>query len=220
MGLKRPPAVEKGLAKDEAFPTRLVSIIDQPAPTFFKQLVKAGACPEGKVIMLLLTPFDRAEVEAKVSGAGGTVTWHNPVANTHKGNLELTDFSWNHTTLWAIKADPTWTYLQDGLDPERYLDQLRQRKEKFGDDIIDHIEFSGVGDGPIPGSLSIVRYHSDEQLQAVIDFGESIGIEQYSPHTTYLDEAHTRWTYAHLLAAKRRWDPHGLLNPGHLISDE
>ncbi len=204
------------LAKDKQFPTRLVSVLDWPSPTFFKQLIKENACPDDHALVLLHTTKNKSDVEHIAQSAGARVTWHNPVASTHKSNLELSDFAWNHTTLWALKADPAWTYLQDTLNPENFYEQLRQRKEKFGDDVIDHIEFTGAGGEPYPAGLTLVRYKSDEQIQDVIDYGESIGIMQYSPHTTVLDEENTRWEWKHLVEAKKVWDRHGLLNPGHL----
>ncbi len=210
-------------AKDGQLPTRLVSIFDWPLPLFFKQLVKAGACPDGKPLVFLLTTAKVEEIQKLAAAEGGEVTWHNRIANVHKSNLELTDFAWNHTTLWAMKADPAWTYLQDTFDPENYRAHLRLRKAKYGDDVIDHVEFTGAGGGPCtayPAGLTIVRYRSDEQLQEMIDYGESIGIMQYSPHTTVLDEPNTRWEYKHLLEAKKVWDPHNLLNPGHLQNND
>ena len=205
-------------AYSQEISTRLVSVFDWPLPSFFKQLVRQGACPEGKSLLFLHTTLNEVEIERLTANEHGSVTWHNPIANRHKFNLELTDFAWNHTTLWAMKADSAWTYLQDTFDPENYRQHLRQRKAKFGEDVIDHIEFTGAGGKPYPAGLTIVKYRSAEQLQAMIDYGESIGILQYSPHTTILDEENTRWEYKHLLDAKDKWDPHWLLNPGHLTT--
>jgi hypothetical protein len=66
-----------------------------------------------------------------------------------------------------------------------------------------------------PQGLSLVRFHSPEQLWELIDYCESIGIWIANPHTHYLDED-VRWNGQPILEAKLRWDPHGLLNPGHL----
>ena len=118
-------AAGEKFAKSKQLPTRLVSIFDWPLPSFFKQLVKENACPEGKPLLFLHTTLGLDEVRRLASEENGQVTWHNPAANQHKSNLELTDFAWNHTTLWSMKADPAWTYLQDTLDPENYVEQLR-----------------------------------------------------------------------------------------------
>ena len=107
------------------------------------------------------------------------------------------------------------TYLQDGYDRERLYEQLRLRKERYGDDVLEHVTFSRSGGVLRPGGLPLVRYHSDEHLMELMAFCESIGIAQYSPHTTYLDED-DRWSGEPILQAKARWDPYGILNPGHL----
>ena len=166
-------------------------------------------------MLLLHLAVDLEEVERRVAGTGGEVTWHSPTASQHRGGVELSDFTWNHTTLWAIKADPNMTYLQDGFDPERFYEQLRLRKARYGDDIYEHIEFSRSGGRIRPTGLTLVRFKSKQQLNELMEYCESIGIIMYNPHTTYLD-ADERWDGQHILDAKAKWDPHNLLNPGHL----
>ena len=205
------------LAYDADLPTRLVAVHEWPSPSYFGKLVKAGACPDGKSIVLLHLTLDRDEVEQRMAAFGGTVTWHSPTATLHKGTIELTDFSWNHTTLWAIKADPTITYLQDGFDRERVHEQIALRKAKYGDSVIEHVTFSSTGGETTTGGLTLVRYQSAEHLLGLMEYCESIGIAQYSPHTTYLDDD-GRWSGQPILDAKAKWDPHTLLNPGHLRS--
>ena len=209
----------EALARDDDLPTRLVAVQEWPIPSYFGKLVNAGACPEGKSILLLHLTLEPEEVAIKMKEMGGTVTWHSPTANLHKATIELTDYSWNHTTLWAIKHDPTITYLQDEFDPDRLYEQLAERKARYGDSVIEHITFSRAQGTLRPAALTLVRYQSAEHLNGLMAFCESIGILQFSPHTTYLDDD-GRWSGQPILDAKARWDPHGLLNPGHLRSME
>ncbi|MEM7800920.1 MAG: FAD-binding oxidoreductase [Chloroflexota bacterium] len=203
------------LAFDESLDTRLVAAHEWPIPSFFGKLVQAGACSDGKAILLLHLTVDHDEAGPLISPYGGSITWHSPTAGLHKSTVELTDYSWNHTTLWAMKADPSITYLQDVFDPERVFDQIAQRKAKFGDAVIEHVTFSRSGGLLRPSGLTLVRYQSAEHLHGLMAFCESIGIAQYSPHTTYLDDDE-RWVGQPILNAKAQWDPQGLLNPGHL----
>ncbi|MEM7117310.1 MAG: FAD-binding oxidoreductase [Chloroflexota bacterium] len=208
----------EALAFDENLPTRLISVLEWPIPSYFIKLRKIEACPDGKAVVLLHLTLPPEEVTKKVTDAGGKVAWHSPEASLHRGgSVELTDYSWNHTTLWALKADENVTYLQDGYDRERLYEQLRLRKERYGDDVLEHVTFSRSGGVLRPGGLPLVRYHSDEHLMGLMAFCESIGIAQYSPHTTYLDED-DRWSGEPILQAKARWDPYRILNPGHLRS--
>lgn len=93
--------------------------------------------------------------------------------------------------------------------------KLALRKKKFGDQVLLHAEFSKALGKVRPGALSIVRYGSRDQLREIIEFCESIGIRVANPHNHFLDDD-VRWAGEHLLSAKHRWDPNGLLNPGHL----
>ncbi len=191
-------------------------MLDWPIPSYFRQLVKDGACPDGEAIVLLHLTLDRADVDARAAAAGGRLTWHSPHETYGRGGWQLSDFSWNHTTLWAMKADPDLTYLQDMFDPQKVYEQRHQRKERYGDDIIDHIEFMKFGGRLVPQGLSIVRHRSADQINEIIRFCESIGIWVANPHTHYLDQD-VRWNGQPILDARARWDPHGLLNPGHLL---
>jgi len=209
----------ESLAYDDATAKRLVSILDWPIPGFFRQLVRDNACPDGKAIALLHLTLDEAELAARAAPFGGSVTWRSPHSAYLTSGWQLSDFSWNHTTLWALKTDPSITYLQDQFDPERVYDQLRLRRERFPDDLLEHIEFMKFRGRMYPQGLSLVRFRSPEQLQAIMDFCEEIGIWLANPHTHYLDDD-VRWNGQPILDARQRWDPHGLLNPGHLRSLE
>ena len=205
----------ESLAYDETLSKRLVTVLEWPIPSYFGQLVKAGACPEGKALLLLLLAAEPAGLQARAAGYGGQLTWHSRDGVYQPGKLQLTDFTWNHTTLWAIKADERLTYLQDQFDRQRLYDQLRQRKARYNDEVLGHIEFMKSRGQIVPAGLSIVRYQSTERLWDLIDYCESIGIRIANPHTHYLDED-VRWNGQPILDAKKQWDPHGLLNPGHL----
>lgn len=203
------------LAHDDTLAKRLVTVLEWPIPSFFRQLVRAGASPEGKAQMLLMVTIDQAELQQRVQPFGGTVTWNSPPEDYLKRGLLLSDFAWNHTTLWAMKIDEKLTYLQDQFDPERVYEQLRLRKARFGDQILEHIEFMKFRGRLYPQGLSLVRYQDRDRLWEIMNYCEEIGIWIANPHTHYLDED-VRWNGQTLLDAKARWDPHSLLNPGHL----
>lgn len=203
------------LAQDDTLAKRLVTVLEWPIPSFFRQLVRAGAAPEGKAQMLLMLTIDQTELQQRVQPFGGAVTWNSPPADYLKRGLLLSDFAWNHTTLWAMKIDEKLTYLQDQFDPERVYEQLRLRKARFGDQILEHIEFMKFRGRLYPQGLSLVRFQTRDQLWEIMNYCEEIGIWIANPHTHYLDED-VRWNGQTLLDAKARWDPHSLLNPGHL----
>ncbi|MBV7329995.1 FAD-binding oxidoreductase [Chloroflexi bacterium TSY] len=205
----------ENLAYDESIPRRLITPLEWPVPSFFRQLVRDGACPDGKSIVLLQLVMEWSQLEERLAPFGGSITWYSPHEKYQKEGWQLVDFSWNHTTLWAMKHDDSFTYLQDLYDPEQVHQQWRLLKERYGDDILGHFEFFKFQNHVVPGGLSIVRFYSKKQLWSLIDYCESIGVVIANPHTHRLDED-WRWNGQPILDAKARWDPYSLLNPGHL----
>jgi FAD/FMN-containing dehydrogenase len=128
----------------------------------------------------------------------------------------LTDFSWNHTTLWVKKSDDSLTYLQAGFDITRFHEQISAIKLELGDAFALHGEYFRVGGEPFAGSLPIIRYEGREQLDRMVEFLESMGIGIANPHRYVLEEGSRVDNLKELLDAKRKYDPAGLLNPGKL----
>jgi hypothetical protein len=131
----------------------------------------------------------------------------------------LSDYTWNHTTLWAIKQDPSFTYLQCGFDPARVREQFAALKAKFGDEILFHIEFvKSVAGAIVPGSIPLVRYTTEERLNEMIDFCRSIGVSVANPHVNNV-EGGGRYREDNVqLTTKYKYDPKGLLNPGKMVT--
>ena len=131
----------------------------------------------------------------------------------------LSDYTWNHTTLWALKADPAYTYLQCGFDPATVRDQLRLLRRRFGLEILFHMEFMKNGTGRvIPGAIPLVYYTSEERLNEMIAFCRDIGVFVANPHVNNV-EGGGRYREDNVqLLAKLRYDPKGLLNPGKMAT--
>ncbi len=203
------------LAYDGELDKRLITLLEWPIPSFFRQLVRVEASPEGRAQMLLMLTIGQEEVQRRVNGYGGILHWSSGPEEYLNGALLLSDFAWNHTTLWAMKTDSQWTYLQDQFDPDRVFEQLKLRKERYGDAVLEHIEFMIFQGRMYPQGLSLVRFYNKEQLWGLMEYCEEIGIWNANPHTHFLDED-VRWNGQPLLDAKAAWDPAALLNPGHL----
>ena len=131
----------------------------------------------------------------------------------------LSDYTWNHTTLWAMKADPEYTYLQCGFSPTECREQFRLLRERYGMEILFHIEFMKNGEGVvIPGAIPVVRFTTEERLNDMIAYCRSIGVFVANPHVNYLEDGGRFRADNIQLRAKEKYDPRGLLNPGKMIS--
>ena len=204
----------EAIALNESFKKRLVTGLEWPLPGYFTPLQKW--VPQGRALAFFEVADDQLErlTNAAVS-AGGSPVFVAPFTEPRRGP-QLSDYTWNHTTLWALKADPSLTYLQCGFTPAHARDQFRQLKARYGDDILFHIEMTKWEGVVTPGAIPVVRYTTDERLQEMIRFCGEIGVGVANPHVNFL-EGSGRWRPDDAkLVAKQQYDPRGLLNPGKM----
>jgi FAD/FMN-containing dehydrogenase len=207
----------ESIAADAAWVKRLATVFEWPIPSFFlpvKHLVR-----EGKALALIMIASAQAErLRSAAESANGEVTF----AGTYEGPRTqplLSDYTWNHTTLWAMKTDPAYTYLQCGFSPTECDEQFRLLREHYGKEILFHIEFMKNGDGVvIPGAIPVVRFTTEDRLNEMIAYCRSIGVFVANPHVNYLEHGGRFRPDNIQLLAKQKYDPRGLLNPGKMIS--
>ncbi len=207
----------QSIAVDPAWTKRLATVFEWPIPSFFSPIRQTTR--EGKALALLMIASAQAEDFSTAAKAdGGEVTFSGPYEGPRTRPL-LSDYTWNHTTLWAMKADPTYTYLQCGFSATECEDQFRLLRERYGQEILFHIEFMKNGEGQvIPGAIPVVRFSTEERLNDMIAYCRAIGVFVANPHVNYLEDG-GRFRPDHIqLLAKQKYDPRGLLNPGKMIS--
>jgi FAD/FMN-containing dehydrogenase len=205
----------EAMALDDSFPKRLVTCFEWPIPQWFAPLAK-WVVPGQALAFFEVADSELVRFQQGVVARGGQVVFSAPYREVRRG-AQLSDYTWNHTTLWALKGDPTVTYLQCGFVPERVREQMALLKARFGDEFLFHIEFARSAGVVVPGSIPIIRYTTDARLQAMIDYCGEIGVGVANPHINYL-EGSGRWRPDDAkLMAKRAYDPSGLLNPGKMI---
>ncbi|HEV2275585.1 MAG TPA: FAD-binding oxidoreductase [Acidobacteriaceae bacterium] len=209
--------LSEAVAQDTTWTKRLVTAFEWPIPQYFSPVRRL--CPSGKaLVFFLIAAAQQREFEAAAQRAGGTITHAAPYHGLKTTPL-LSDYTWNHTTLWAIKHDPAFTYLQCGFDPDRVRTQMRLLKERFGDEILFHLEFMKNGQGRvIPGAIPLVKFTTRERLDEMIRCCRENGIFVANPHVNNVEDG-GRFREDHVqLIAKRQNDPQGLLNPGKMLS--
>lgn len=165
-------------------------------------------------VLVMVAVADCAATLRLAEAYGGDLERELPA----RGHPTVSDFSFNHVTLWAKKVEPAWTYLQSGYDPQRLHEQVALVRARFGDDVLHHFEFV-TSQGQInPGGLLLVRYRGiPSQLDNLIAFLEANGVTVANPHRYVLEcEPRRRRHWSEVLAAKAQFDPLNLLNPGKL----
>ena len=214
------------IARRVEIPKRLVTQFENPVPSFFRPLKKYLI--EGEHATFLLIDEGHADaVIAEAEGAGLQCVYEQTLPEPLKPPY-ITDYTWNHGTLWAIKADPNYSYLQCGYG-ENFAEQMRQLRERFPGEIFQHLEWTAWEteneDGRwLPakpsdirvGGLPKIYYKNRERLEEIIAACGEIGVSVANPHTFYVEEGGRHPNLEEKLAMKESFDPKGLLNPGKL----
>jgi FAD/FMN-containing dehydrogenase len=150
---------------------------------------------------------------------GGDIRYRaDTVSDEDKKRLPpVYELAWNHTTLRALKFDPSITYLQT-----RYptLEHLKRIIDIFGDEVPMHIEMTRQ-DGQVTfAGLPLVRYTTKERLDEIIHIHEENECDVFNPHRYTLEEGGMKRTDLNQLQFKREADPKGILNPGKMVAWE
>jgi FAD/FMN-containing dehydrogenase len=205
---------------------RLVTQFEWPMPSYFKPLAK-HVRPGESISFLLIDRAQADEAVASAAAAGIDCTYRRPLADPPKPPF-LTDFTWNHTTLWAIKADPSITYLQSGFG-RNFREQFAELRRRFPGEILFHLEWTAgnakmmrgnaVASNPdaiVCGGIPLVFFKSEERLNEILRCCDEIGVFIANPHTYFLEEGGRHPNIADKRAFKAEVDPAALLNPGKM----
>jgi hypothetical protein len=131
-------------------------------------------------------------------------------------NRTLLEYTWNHTTLNALKVDKTLTYLQVAFTPGQHLEQVRRMDKVFAGEVLTHTEFIRNIDGHmICTALQLVRFTTEERLQEIMRIYRENGVRVNDPHVFIVEDGRAQGSLAPgAIEMKKRFDPLGLLNPG------
>ncbi len=205
------------IATSDAWTKRLVTTFEWPISAAFTPI--ATVTREGKALVFVLIAtaqldaFNQAATES-----GGDVTFAGPYTGPRTQPL-LSDYTWNHTTLWYMKRDPTFTYLQCGFSPTDARTQFAQLKQRYGDAFLLHLEHMKRDDGVVvPGSIPLIRFTTPEALNEMIAFCRGIGVSVANPHSNNVEGGGRYREDNRQLLTKQKYDPQGLLNPGKMAT--
>src|SRR5271156_5417222 len=118
-----------------------------------------------------------------------------------------------------LKRDRSVTYLQTLHPAAALLDSVVAAETMFGDELIPHLEFLRVNGQVTASGLPIVRFSTEQRLNAIIAEHRAVGISIADPHVfTLEDGVGHKQVDADQLSFKHLTDPKGLLNPGKMRS--
>lgn len=201
---------------------KLASVMDGRIAPFLKML--SPHLPPGQaLVFVMVAEFALPAFEDLVAAHGGSVTFARTATQAAAAAFEdapglppLYEFTWNHTTLLALRQDRAYTYLQCRYAAGKNIDQIAWAERHFGDEVLQHLEFQRR-DGAVANSgLPLVRWTDRARLERIIADFEAAGIAISNPHTFRLDAAGWKRVDTGGAAFKKLADPLGLMNPGKL----
>ncbi len=210
----------RSLASENGLLLKLASVFEAPTAKSYFQRVAPHVADDDHLIGLMVAPhsFD------------GFLTWmgRNPHLkliyrsddhNWARGPGPVFEYGWNHTTLRALKVDPSITYLQVGYGGPDEQAQINQMRTALSGEVLQHLEVMRADNGAVRFSgLSLVKFTTPERLDEIIQIHEDAGAHVYNPHRYTLEEGGRQYVDAAQLSFKREADPKGLLNPGKMIT--
>lgn len=207
------------LAKQDGILVKLITPVEAPVPYDYFQRFTPHIRREQSLVMIMVAPHSMEGIQTFTKRyADAEIVYRSDDNDWPRNPGLIFEYGWNHTTLRALKVDPSITYLQvryGGPDPVEQVEAVRKR---FGEEVPQHLEVMRDGGRPIFAGLSLVRYTSEERLDEIIRIHEEMGCMIFNPHRYTLEEAGRQTVDAVQLEFKREADPKGLLNPGKMIS--
>ena len=164
-------------------------------------------------LLLLVAPDGIASLKRLAADAGADL--HDLGAEDLSGGNGLRELSWNHTTLHMRASEPGWTYLQMLL-PQPELPAMQALRNQWGDDLLWHLELVKQQGSVRVAALPLVRWRGAALLERLMDDCRAHGAVVFNPHVITVEDGGLGVVDGDQVAAKQRFDPAGLMNPGKL----
>jgi FAD/FMN-containing dehydrogenase len=210
------------LACQDGILTKLITPIAAPVPwLYFKRHQKF--LREGQSICVVMVARHGLDAFlAFTRRAGGEVIFNASTATDEdkKGLPPAYELAWNHTTLRALRVDPSITYLQSLYPFPNQLALVEKMDGMFPGEVFSHLEFVRLDGNITCFGLPLVKFTTEARLDEIIRLHEENGCPIFNPHRYTLEEGGMKQTDEIQLAFKRETDPQGLLNPGKMIAWE
>ncbi|WP_096699029.1 FAD-binding oxidoreductase [Polaromonas sp. AER18D-145] len=192
-----------------------VCLLAAPIPDYMKQL--ANYLPAGcHAVIVAAASSSEVPLLELVAQYQGTVTYRKTAEEIAASNRTLLEYTWNHTTLNALKVDKGITYLQSAFVAGQHVEQVKRMEKLLGGEVLMHTEFIRNMDGLLTcTALQLVKFTTEERLQEIMQIHRDNGVRINDPHVFIVEDGKAGGELSPaVLDIKRRFDPLNLLNPG------
>jgi len=195
---------------------KLVTPLAWPIPTYFPGT--AAYFPKGKASVIAMIAEHSVEPFLSLAAAHkGEMTYQRP-CDESPGAHPLYEYTWNHTTMLALKIDKDITYLQAMYPAVGFMEKVAEISNLFSPgEVQQHFEFMRHAGQPTGAGLHMIRFTTEARLNEIMDMHRERGIFIADPHIwTLEDSAGYKSADADLVSFKREVDPLGICNPGKM----
>ncbi|ADV12449.1 MULTISPECIES: FAD-binding oxidoreductase [Mesorhizobium] len=210
------------LACQDGILTKLITPIAAPVPQLYFKRHQKFLSDGQSICVVMVAQHGLDAFLAFTRRAGGEVIYNAATAtpDEKKGLPPAYELAWNHTTLRALRVDPSITYLQSLYPFPNQLALVEKMDAMFPGEVFSHLEFVRLDGNITCFGLPLVKFTTEARLDEIVRLHEANGCPIFNPHRYTLEEGGMKQTDAVQLAFKRQTDPQGLLNPGKMIAWE
>jgi FAD/FMN-containing dehydrogenase len=204
------------LGEADGIAKKLVTAVAAPLPEYFRGL---DSPPGAHLALAIVARHGLTAWDDLLRRHGGRETLRVASDDTTDGRAPIYEYTWNHTTLHALRRDKGVTYLQSLFPADRQLELVAAMRAEFPDELMMHLEFIRVGGRVTCSGLPVVRFTTAERMDEIVAFHERNGVLIANPHHfTLEDGAGHKRVGEDQPALKADMDPFALLNPGKMRS--
>ena len=209
----------QAVALQDGLLVKEVSSYAAPIPDAYFNRHKPYLKQGQSVVLLMVAPVAVAAMTLFILHHQGDLRYRSDAATADelKRLPPVYELAWNHTTLRALKVDPTITYLQTRYPSIAHLEKIIAI---LGDELPVHLEITRQDGVVTLSGLPLVRYTDEARLDEIVAIHESNGCDVFNPHRYTLEEGGMKRTDQKQLDFKRQADPRGMLNPGKMVAWE
>ena len=208
------------VANEDGILIKLATVFEAPVAHDYFQRVRPHVEPGTHLVALMVAPhsmdgfltFLGRRPEARLIYRSDDETgWA-------KSPGPIFEYGWNHTTLRALKVDPSITYLQVRYGYPTHMEKVEEIRRRFSPELLQHLEVIRENGKCMFAGLTLVKFTTEERLDEIVRAHEEAGAMIFNPHRYTLEEGGRQTVDDRQLAFKREADPKGLLNPGKMIA--
>ncbi len=195
---------------------KLVTAVAAPLPEYFRGM---DAPPGAHVALAIVARHGLVAWDDLLRRHGGREFLRATSDDPADGRTPIYEYTWNHTTLHALRRDRGVTYLQCLFPADRQLQLVAEMRAAFPDELMMHLEFIRVGGRVTCSGLPVIRFTTAERMAEIVAIHERAGVSIANPHFYTLEDGagHKRVGEGQP-ALKAEMDPFALLNPGKMRS--